>query len=214
MPEAVPGFVLLLATALPAAAQEGDDYIRRRISTMRITVRFEETPIKEVVQYLRDVVDINILLDRDVDGDRTVTLEARGITVKSLLDYILNPHDLTWLIHEEILHIVPGDHPLVRKRMKLRVYDIQDMLYRLPDFPGGEITFGETGIQIVQPPAEVQPDTSDVLQEILMAFTGGSRVWDRDGAEMVLQNGMLIVRQTPEIHAKLEALLSELRRLD
>lgn len=208
-------FVLALFLAAPLAAQEGNREIRRKIETMRISVDFEDASLKEVVQYIREVADINILIGRDIDPSDTVNFQAKDVTIKTFLEFILQPYDNTFVINEEILWIVTRDHQLVRDRVKLRVYDIQDMLYRLPDFPGGEITFGDAGIQIVQQPSQPQPDISDTIVELLMTFTGGSRIWDEiEGSDMILQNGMLIVRQIPEIHAKLERLLSQLRRVD
>jgi hypothetical protein len=178
---------------------------------MKINVSFEDATLSEVADYLREVVDINVLIGRDVDADTEINFTVKDITVRAFLGYILRANDLGMKIEDGILRIVTAEE--AEADVKLAVYDVQDVVMPLRDMPGREITFGDDGIQFVDQPAEVSPDMGDFLVELLRSFTG-ERAWENSEADIFYQNGLLIVRQTPEIHRKLEKLITMIRRLN
>ncbi|HLG41889.1 MAG TPA: hypothetical protein VI643_00895 [Planctomycetota bacterium] len=204
--------VAVLAASGAALAQDANRDIDRKISTMRVSVEFQDTPLKEVADFIREAVGINLMLDREVDGSAAVTFNVRDITVKTLLNYVLKAHELGFIIADGILHIVPIEK--ARAKVTLNIYDVQDVVAPLRDMPGREITFGDEGIQFVDTPAESSPEMGDFLVELLQSMTG-SKAWeDNSDASILYQNGLLIVRQTPEMHRKLELLINMIRRLN
>jgi type II secretory pathway component GspD/PulD (secretin) len=200
---------ILATTLLQDPANRDTD---RKISTMRLSVEFQDTPLKEVVDFIRETADINVLIDREVDAAAAVTFKVRDITLKTMLSYILKSHELGYIISEGILQIVPIEK--ARAKVQLKIYDVQDLVAPLRDMPGREITFGEDGIQFVDTPAEVSPEMGDFLVELLEQMTGRKAWEDNSNASMIYQNGLLIVRQTPEVHRKIEALINMIRRLN
>ena len=204
--------IAILAASSAAIAQDANRDIDRKISTMRVSVEFADTPLKEVADFIREAAGINLMLDREVDGSAAVTFNVKDITVKTLLNYVLKAHEMGFIIQEGILMIVPIDK--ARAKVTLNIYDVQDVVAPLRDMPGREITFGDDGIQFVDTPAETSPEMGDFLVELLQSMTG-SKAWeDNSDASIIYQNGLLIVRQTPEMHRKIELLINMIRRLN
>lgn len=208
--------VAMLAPAVAALLGSGQDPanrdVDRKIATMRLSVEFQDTPLKDVVDFLRETADINVILDRGVDPSTPVTFKVRDITLKTMLNYILRAHELGYIISEGILQIVPIEK--AQAKVQLKIYDVQDLVAPLRDMPGREITFGDDGIQFIDTPPETSPEMGDFLVELLEQMTGRKAWEDNSNASMIYQNGLLIVRQTPEVHRKIEALINMIRRLN
>lgn len=202
-----------VAAALPGMLQDpANRDVDRKISTMRLSVEFQDTPLRDVIELIRQTADINAILDREVDPSVAVTFKVRDITLKTMLNYILRAHELGYVISEGILQIVPIEK--ARAKVQLKIYDVQDLVAPLRDMPGREITFGDDGIQFVETPSEASPEMGDFLVELLEQMTGRKAWEDNSNASMIYQNGLLIVRQTPDVHRKIGALLNMIRRLN
>ena len=78
---------------------------------------FADTPLQDVVDYLKDVHHIEIQLDRrvledvNVKGDTPVTISVKGVTLKSALRLMLRnmQPELTYMIKDEVLLITTPD---------------------------------------------------------------------------------------------------------
>ncbi len=97
-----------------------------------------------------------------------------------------------------------------------RGYPLGEILYRGPGFPGP--TFaprgGAAGPSLVTTETEAgsgEPDlvTADQVADWLKTRMGGE-AWDQPGAEISSRGTVLIVRQSPEEHLRVEGLLREL----
>lgn len=72
---------------------------------------FVDTPLSDVVEFLQDIHDIPIVLDRialddvGIGSDTPVTCAARDLSLEKLLDRILGELDLTWIVCNEVLMI-------------------------------------------------------------------------------------------------------------
>jgi len=185
--------------------------VERKLSSMRISVEFGQTPLAEAIDFIREASGLNIVVDRRVDLGARVTLQVKGVSLKSALRLILRPLEADYLVSEGILRVVPGEE--LQARVSLRIYDLGDLTMPLTEFPGGELSLGETGV-VIGPP-ELTMDRTDMegfLEELFQSFTGRAAWDDNPNASIRIQNGLLIVRQTREVHAKLEKLLGMLRR--
>ncbi|QDU40791.1 hypothetical protein Mal4_51510 [Maioricimonas rarisocia] len=89
-------------------------------------VEFHESPFYDVVQYLSDLHDIQILFDPRIkeagfDADTATTLIVSSITLRAALDLILAPHDLDYVIENEVLKITTSE--IAGDLMETKVYD-------------------------------------------------------------------------------------------
>jgi len=203
----------ILALVLPGAAQDGArEEALHKLRSVRVTLDFREAPLDQVIDYFRDLAGINLIVDARVrEKNIRVTIRVDGITLNGALNLILQPHDCGVLFKDGALQILPRD-VIADRTLKMELYDCRDILYPLRDFPGVEITLSSDGpgALVQDPPREAGGEMP--IAELVRAHTGG-RSWDENPrTSCVLQNGLLVVRQTPEVHAQIVRLLNLLRR--
>ncbi|WKZ20313.1 MAG: hypothetical protein QY310_07040 [Candidatus Jettenia sp. CY-1] len=91
---------------------------------MIISFEFLDTPLKDVVIFLREKTNINMIIDSEA-GDVHITLKLKDVPLRIALKYIL-PKGYEYVIEGDILHIY-------KQKMELRVYDVRDILINLDD---------------------------------------------------------------------------------
>ncbi len=95
-------------------------------------IEFTETPLQDVVLYLKDFHHIEIQLDQKaledagLAPDVPVTRNLQGIALESALRLLLKTYDLTYVIDNEVLTIttVAADNA----RGEIRVYNIAGLI--------------------------------------------------------------------------------------
>ncbi|MHC4607535.1 MAG: hypothetical protein ACYTAF_11505 [Planctomycetota bacterium] len=207
---------LLLLLCLPAlsVAQESvaEKEIENKISGVRISVDFRDTPLSEVIDYVREITDINILIDGGkVDTEMPVTITVTELQVKSLLELMLSPSDYGWTYQDDVLLIT--DRESLGKKVILELYDIRDILFPLRDFPGVDISLRDERIwgSVFAPPDVVESEPPPV-EELIREHTGGNSWYDNENADIKLHNGILVVKTTKKVHREITRLLGLLRQ--
>jgi hypothetical protein len=72
---------------------------------------FADTPLADVVEFLKDRHNIPVLLDAralddvGIGSDTPITIAARDLTLEKLLERMLGALDLTWVVRNEVLMI-------------------------------------------------------------------------------------------------------------
>ena len=98
-------------------------------------LEFVETPLTDVIDYLKDLhgieiqIDNKALEDAGAGTDTPVTKNLRGISLRSALRLMLGPMDLAFVIKDEVLLITTkekADAELVTK-----VYPVADLVLRI-----------------------------------------------------------------------------------
>ena len=96
------------------------------------TLEFIDTPLSEVVAYLKDLHGIEIQLDKKaleelgVAADTPVTKDLKGISLRSALRLMLGELDLTYLITDEVLLITSKDRR--DNELTTKVYPVADLV--------------------------------------------------------------------------------------
>lgn len=125
----------------PAGLSESEERIRQRLLA-NVDVRFPNRPLGEVLITLGTIAGVPIFIDqqavaeRNVNLDEPVTLDLQQpIMLKSALQLLLDRHDLTWMIQDEVLKITSP----TRKRGNLRTvaYKVADLVTPIPNFASG-----------------------------------------------------------------------------
>jgi hypothetical protein len=89
----------------------------RLLTTSLVTVRFQETPLQQVLDFLRDVTGVTIVTSGGMDADSyTVTITRRNVPLGELLDLILEPHDLTRVSVQSLVRVLPKDDAVARAK--------------------------------------------------------------------------------------------------
>ena len=198
----------LLAAAQEPARQEAE----ARLRSLKVSLDFKDAPLESVVDYLRTLSDVNILVDSKVrEKNPTVTLRVQDVSLKSALNLILRPLGCDTMFRDGVLMIMTRED-VADRTLVLELYDCRDLLHPVKDFPGVDFELAPNGQGVVpfqdagEEPAEMP------IEELVRAHTGG-RSWEENPRCTVsLRNGILVVRNTPEVHRQVRLLLNLLRR--
>ena len=114
-----------LATVLP-----GEEAIQKALAR-KSTFEFQDTPLTDVVDYLKDAfkieiqIDTKMLSDQGTGTDSPVTIKAPNITLRAALKQILSPMELSWTIQDEVLLITTSDE--AEAWFVTKVYAVDDL---------------------------------------------------------------------------------------
>ncbi|NCY02446.1 MAG: hypothetical protein EBX36_05930, partial [Planctomycetia bacterium] len=111
-------------------------------------LNFQETPLRDVINQLKDKFDIPILADKKafedagLDLDTTlVTQSVSGISLRSALRLLLGDIDLTYLIKDEVMLITTKEK--AAENLVIKVYPVGDLV--IPLSAGGGVNPFQTG---------------------------------------------------------------------
>jgi hypothetical protein len=95
-------------------------------------VDFQDLALEEALTFLGEYHGVNIWLDKQsltdegVSLDQPVTLKLAGVRLESILNLLLQPLQLDWVVQDEVLKITTSawayDHP------EIQTYDVQNLL--------------------------------------------------------------------------------------
>jgi len=212
----------------PAAEQEKKDVTEmpealKRALDKRVAMSFLETPFQRAIEAFSAQTKVPMVLDWDGLEKRLrapVTLDLKDAKADEVLGLILRAGDAAVIPYSSLLWVT-SRVKVSAKRMTLRVFDIRDMTRTLLDFPGENFRRIDLGAaspgpdhQVVDPFASADvtvgmaaADFATILKDKLLPE------YFADPATSVEESGgKLVVMNTPEVLAKIEQLLGELRK--
>jgi hypothetical protein len=191
-----------MLVAADASAAEKPSVARIRAALGADTaVEFVDTPLSDVVGYLRDLHQVPIVVDplaiAEIEPESlVVNMNVRGISLASALNLILEPFALDWMIHHEVLLITsPGR---VSSTLEMRSFDVSDLV----DEPEEVETLAEM-VRLLK--IGRVPSTP---------YTAGPPAWSMPpdpGPPVLAREKVLIVRGSRYTHAEVSDLLERLR---
>jgi len=118
---------------------------------------FKETPLNMVIEFFRELSGANFHVNwraleaGGIAKETPVTLNVRGISIARALDLVLDELNagrdkygsVYWILDEGIVHISTGE--LLDRHTKVRIYDVGDILFVVPNYEPEEGGFGNTG---------------------------------------------------------------------
>jgi hypothetical protein len=108
-----------------------------RILDSSISVQFKDTPLKDVIEYLQTylgqpiVVDMAALNAAEISYDSPITINAKKISVRTVLRRALGDVGLTYTIHDEAIEVTTPQK--ARDVTVVRVYYAGDLLGDIPE---------------------------------------------------------------------------------
>ncbi len=112
--------------------------IERRLKTP-VMLRYQNTPLTEVVDGLSQLAGINIHLDprglsqEGVNSDTAVTLNLnKEISLESALNLVLEPLHLSYVIKDDVLKIT--SEQLRDGELETKTYNVADLVVPIPNF--------------------------------------------------------------------------------
>ncbi len=105
------------------------------------SIDFTDARLKDVIEFLAVSNDINIVIDETVvPPNETVTIHLKNIPLKEALDIILRTKGLKYRFEENIIWITT-EEKLLEEDLVVRVYDVQDLIGKVFDFPSTPFDF-------------------------------------------------------------------------
>ena len=168
----------------------------------------------EVVAWLRTASDLDIRLTPAVGyvafDEIAVTLDVDGVTLRTVLDLVTEPHELCWVVKDGRVKIATKDE--ASGGLAVRYFDVLDLLPRV-ERRGGD-TLAPPG-EPVEPAQPVEPpgvDRERAVLDLIRETTGGAAAWERP-AVLEIKNRIVIARSDPRtlerVGALVEALVAE-----
>ena len=195
------------STAGSLSGGPGVEKIRKALESPTQLV-FEETPLSDVIDFLKNFHGIEIQLDQNamadvgMDADTPVTQNMRELTLKSALRRMLHELNLTYVIQNEVLLITTPEE--AENQLETKVYPVADLVLpagastEMPEPPEGGAAYADFDSLIQLLTCTVNPDTWDDV--------GGP------GSIAPFENGLsVVVSQTQEVHEEIEDLLKQMR---
>ena len=206
------GCVLALALAHAAAWPQSEvrtEY-ESKLNNIKVTLDFTNAPLDSVIDYLREISGMNIFVDSKVrDKQITVTLKVNEIVLRSVFSLMLKPHECGIFFKDGVLKVMLLAD-IADATLKMEIYDCRDILYPVQNFPGVDIDLAG-GSGVLTTPAPEEAGNEMPIEELVRAHTGG-RSWEENPKTSVkMQNGLLVVKNTPEVHQQVRRLLDLLR---
>jgi type II secretory pathway component GspD/PulD (secretin) len=202
------------AVVLTCGAASAQDSVKNeyesKLNNIKVTLDFTNAPLDAVVDYLREISGLNIFVDAKVrEKNLVISIKVTEITLRSIFGLMLKPHDCDILFKDGVLQLMTKAD-VADRTMKMEIYDCRDILYPIANFPGVDIDLGAGAGVLVQQP-DVEQGGEVPIEEMVRAHTGG-RSWEENPKAVVkMQNGLLVIKNTPEVHKQVRRLLDLLR---
>src|SRR5262249_22525010 len=105
-----------------------------------------ETPFSDVIKDIAKDHEITIVLDPEgldeagVTADQLVSLNLKGISLRSALRILLGPLHLTYVVKDEVLQITSQEK--AAEQLVTKVYPVGDLVVPIINIPGGGMGMG------------------------------------------------------------------------
>jgi hypothetical protein len=163
-----------------------------------ISVDFKDTPLDNMAAALQKLVHVPIAIDKkeleeaSISDHVPVTLAASSISARSVLDLILKPHDLNWIVDRGIVVITTADR--AKTAVTIHLYPVADLV--ISESEDAYVADFESLIDLIT--STVSPSS-----------------WDENGGAGSIapftRAGALAIGATREVHEEIDSLLERLR---
>lgn len=233
------------ASARPDAPTSADIAARRDTAAKLrklITIELNDARLEDVVQFIEDFAAIELEpmwiddAEGGLDKEQRITVEVKDVPVITLIERVLQKTQTdfspaTWQFAPSGGAVEIGPRSRLNQQAYLRIYDIQDLLFQIPDFEdfpeldldqvlnqggqgggGGGSVFSEEGENEPRGPnaQELLERLTDIITETIepeqWRENGG------DGGSITPYKGALLIRAPDYMHRQLEGYPFDLGR--
>jgi Flp pilus assembly secretin CpaC/tetratricopeptide (TPR) repeat protein len=198
--------------ALQEEINDEDKTIVDKLHSIRITIDMQNAPLTAIVDYIREISGLNIHISGIDNPDaEMISFKVQDIVLDGALRLMLQPRNKAYMVRDGVVLITTAD--ALKKRVKLDLYDVQDLTYGMADFPGVDISLAQDSIGTAVAAGEEakQQFTGEDLANLIKNTIHKDQWEEADGKSIQFQNGLLIVRNSVEMHKQIRKFLSDLR---
>ncbi|HLJ96007.1 MAG TPA: hypothetical protein VKU02_22725, partial [Gemmataceae bacterium] len=204
-------------TAVPLTAKEQS--LLRALNTT-ISVNFRNSKLEDVIEFLQTYTGQAILLDREamkeieISYDTAITLNVKGVAVRTVLRRILADLGMTYVIKDETIQATSAQR--AKEMMTVRRYYVGDLLAgmgSLSNVPAG-LPNAFSNLAPIPVPPSINPqivamqkmETVKHLMELIQSSVEPSS-WQSNGGGGTISfhapSLSLVIKQSAEVHALL-----------
>jgi Flp pilus assembly secretin CpaC/tetratricopeptide (TPR) repeat protein len=198
--------------AMQEEINDEDKTIVDKLHSIRITIDMQNAPLTAIVDYIREISGLNIHISGIDNPDaEMISFKVQDIVLDGALRLMLQPRNKAYMVRDGVVLITTAD--ALKKRVKLDLYDVQDLTYGMADFPGVDISLAQDSIGTAVAAGEEakQQFTGEDLANLIKNTIHKDQWEEADGKSIQFQNGLLIVRNSVEMHKQIRKFLSDLR---
>ncbi|HYF01278.1 MAG TPA: hypothetical protein VEJ18_20310 [Planctomycetota bacterium] len=192
--------------------QPEDKEILDKLKSIRITIDMQNAPLTAIVDYIREISGLNLHISGIENPDQEIiSFKVSDIVLDGALRLMLQPRGKGYMVKDGVVLITTAE--MLKKQVKLELYDVQDLTYGMQDFPGVDISLAQDaiGAQIAGGEEARQQFTGEDLANLIKNTIQKDQWEEADGKSIQFQNGLLIVRNSVELHRAIRKFLSDLR---
>lgn len=168
-----------------------------------VSVKYKDSPLEDALEYLATVTNQPILLDRaalkesDVAYDSPVSLQAKGLSVRTVLRKILGEFGLTYVVKDEAIQVTTIVK--AREMMIVRTYPVGDIvgnLGGLSNVNGLNLAPGVQAVQMMQNVKQIIELIQTNVEPDSWKINGGAGTIAFNPGTM-----SLVIKQSAEVHS-------------
>lgn len=187
------------------------------LNNTRIELSFDDTKLPAAVEWLHVSTGINFIIDQpvlDAGTDTGALLKVASIPAKGALELISTVYNVNYVVRDGVITIITKD--TAKGGEYIEFYDVRDLINKVASFPSTDYNLSPSGAVEEEPPEPPEPTPivieGDALRDLIQNNIDPS-TWEGNSNVTInlQQSGALVVRQTSEVHAKIDKLLSDLR---
>ena len=130
------------------ARGKGDDFHVKSLSRVEreielkldqpFSIEFQQTPMREVIQKLREQTGLNITTDDAAIGDEQISLDlpvsekVKDLSLRNILAIVLDKARLKYVVENDVIRITTEKK--AKGRLYTKVFSIMDLVTPVPDF--------------------------------------------------------------------------------
>jgi len=192
----------------------GDRLTRETLSLTLIDFDAPQGSLDQALGKLGALADLRIEINaKDPAALKVEPREFQRASLEGILNALARAAGIRWYIKDE-RKIVFTDSTIDDAVMIGRqIIDVRALTLNVIDrWIGGFEVPEDAGAQFADRPAESRPTISGEDLVRLIRSTIEPESWDQEHRDIIFQNGLLFVRQTPEAHQKINEFLASLTR--
>jgi type II secretory pathway component GspD/PulD (secretin) len=195
--------------------------IKNKLETVPIDLDFKDAALVDIIDFIRDYADINIVVDEEVRDAGTLeevtSFRVNNLPLKSTLKLLLGNFELTYAFRDKVLMITTPENS--GGTSVLEIHDIRDLMVKISDFPGPQVELkppGDAGGGVGGATFSLEEEREAISEEQiedLIRENVAPGTWDLgDNSLTLTPNQQLLVNHTPATQREVRNFLSKLRR--
>jgi type II secretory pathway component GspD/PulD (secretin) len=202
--------------ALTRPAPRDFDEAMRRLAHVKVSVKFTDAPVGDVVDYIRRVAGFNVIVSpvlqqKGLDAIKPLTMSLNEVSLKQVSELVGQLTSMKFKFADGMLQLTTPED--ARGKPVLRIISIGDLTMPIHNFPGPELDLRPSKSEATpDPETDVENAWSDPQKVIdLIQKMCAPETWGDADVSISADANKLIVRQYPEVQKEIQRLVMMLR---